>query len=432
MSEPSKISLNQKAWVELNNEVNILGLVERTGVAKLTTTQIRKYREPRLLTKIDEKSALPPFLAENDLAILPTSRSEFLVGHFDAFYELPNLTEQIAMPFKKSGLASLQPGVRPNSEATGILAAIDAGIFSDFIDESPTTLGVMGRMGSGNFDFKIGGYDKTINVFGSQIEIDAGIESPSSLMLVEAKATQQKTFLIRQLYYPFRTWRDRLNQNKKIRPMFLMIDNDRFSIVEYRFADANLYSSIELVKHCTYQMSESILSKAELEQLLSQPLDEIRMDVPFPQADSINRIISLLTSIDLNGGEIHKEDVATQQVFVERQTDYYANAALYLGLVEISKRDKRIVVLTSLGYKVVQNGVISQTKVMAARLLRDPIVRSVFLEMKLKSYAFSSDEIHQFAEKMMIQNNIQLAKSTISRRAQTVCSWCRWLEEHLM
>ena len=199
MSEPSKISLNQSAWVELNKEFNLLSLVERSGVAKLTAAQIRKHREPRLLTKIDEQTALPPFLAENDLAILPTSRSEFLVGHFKAFYELPDLIDQDAKPFKNSGLASLQPGVRPNSEATGILAAIDAGIFSDFIEESPTTLGVMGRMGSGNFIFNIGGYDEKIHVSGSQIEIDAGIESVSSLMLVEAKATQQKSFLVRQL-----------------------------------------------------------------------------------------------------------------------------------------------------------------------------------------------------------------------------------------
>ena len=250
-------------------------------------------------------------------------------------------------------------------------------------------------------------------------------------MLVEAKATQQKSFLVRQLYYPFRTWGDRLNQNKLIRPMFLMIDNDRFSIVEYRFDDVNLYSSIELVKHATYQLTESALSKSELEGYLSQPLEKIRRDVPFPQADSINRIISLLISIDLNDGEIHKEDVATQQVFVDRQTDYYTNAAQYLGLVESSKRDKEILVLTTLGYKVVENGVISQSKVMAARLLRDPIIRSVFLEMKSKGYEFSSNGIRQFAENAMIANGIELADSTISRRAQTICSWCRWLEDHL-
>jgi len=432
MSEPSKISLNQSAWVDLNKEFNLLDHVQSSGVAKLTAAQIRKHREPRLLTKIDEQTALPPFLADNGLAILPTSRSEFLIGNFEAFYQLPDLMDQDAQPFKNSGLASLQPGIRPNSEATGILAAIDAGIFSDFIEESPTTLGVMGRMGSGNFSFNIGGYDEKIHVSGSQIEIDAGIESASSLLLVEAKATQQKSFLVRQLYYPFRTWGDRLRERKHIRPMFLMIDNDRFSIVEYRFADVNLYSSIELVKQSTYQLTESALSKSELESYLSQPLETIRRDVPFPQADSINRIISLLISIDSNEGEIHKEDIATQQVFVERQTDYYTNAAQYLGLVEFSKRNKDVVVLTTLGYKVVENGVVSQSKVMAARLLRDPIIRSVFLEMKSKGYESTSNGIRQFTEKAMIENRVELAESTISRRAQTICSWCKWLEEHLI
>ena len=161
-------------------------------------------------------------------------------------------------------------------------------------------------------------------------------------------------------------------------------------------------------------------------------METIRRDVPFPQADSINRIISLLISIDSNEGEIHKEDIATQQVFVERQTDYYTNAAQYLGLVEFSKRNKDVVVLTTLGYKVVENGVVSQSKVMAARLLRDPIIRSVFLEMKSKGYESTSNGIRQFTEKAMIENRVELAESTISRRAQTICSWCKWLEEHLI
>ena len=50
---------------------------------------------------------------------------------------------------------------------------------------------------------------ENIEVHNSQIEIDAGYEGLQKLALIEAKRDLSIDFLVRQLYYPFRTWKDR-------------------------------------------------------------------------------------------------------------------------------------------------------------------------------------------------------------------------------
>ena len=137
----------QAAWVALNEEHKLLDQVLQQGVATLTAKQIGDHYETRFVTKIGERSELPPFLADNDLAILPLSRSNFIVGHFHAFHDLPNFDDELAKPIGGSSLVSLQ--MRPDSETASILAALDTNMFDEFLGEHPAKLGIMGRMGTG-------------------------------------------------------------------------------------------------------------------------------------------------------------------------------------------------------------------------------------------------------------------------------------------
>ncbi len=425
----------QAAWVALNEEHNLLEQVEQKGVATLTAKQIGDHYETRLVTKIGERSELPPFLADNDLAILPLSRSSFIVGHFHAFHDLPDFDDEVAKPIGGSSLVSLQ--MRPDSETASILAALDTNMFDEFLGEHPAKLGIMGRMGTGNFTFKVDGYDKEVSVVGSQMEIDAGIETPQSIAVIEAKGTEVGSFLVRQLYYPYRSWSQRVGALRQIRPVFLTVSNDRFRLIEYCFTDPGVYSSIEEVRHETYRLIDSVVSPKTANELLSTPLLPVTQGVPYPQADRVDRIVSLLVSIDDAGGSIYKEDVATQQVFHSRQADYYMNAAKYLGYVEVLDEAEQIYGLTAEGSAVVAAGPALRTHQLIERLLRDPVVREAFVVVRQAPADRNSTPLVAAAktaiEALVNSGAIQGVgtDSTAGRRAGTMAAWARWVSDHV-
>ncbi len=96
-------------------------------------------------------------------------------------------------------------------------------------------------MSSGKFDFEVESNLEekryTISVNCSGIEIDAGYETNNSLVLIEAKNVIADGFLVRQLYYPFRLWKDKVN--KKVRTIFMQYFNGMFSLYEYTFKNPN-------------------------------------------------------------------------------------------------------------------------------------------------------------------------------------------------
>ena len=91
--------------------------------------------------------------------------------------------------------------------------AYNSGIFADFLEDEALLPTVSGRMSSESFSFhanvvdksKIAG-DSVVIVENSQLEIDGAFEGINSLAVMEAKLDLTDNFLIRQLYYPFRTW----------------------------------------------------------------------------------------------------------------------------------------------------------------------------------------------------------------------------------
>ena len=75
------------------------------------------------------------------------------------------------------------------------------------------------------------------------------------------------------------------------------------------------------------------------------------LTVPFIQANSFERVISLLENIKDN--PMTTEQLAELMEFDERQSDYYFNAGAYIGLFEKKREDKQTkVFLTRLGEEV--------------------------------------------------------------------------------
>lgn len=199
------------------------------------------------MTKFDHKINLPDIFKINNLAILPISRGDYIISSFAAYktFESPNFEMQrISAP---DYIQSLSPQFL-FSESIALNYAHASSILDDFLEDDELVSTVTGRMSSGDFDYYINTNvgKKNVSVLNSQIEIDAAYEGINYLSLFEAKRDMSDDFLIRQLYYPYRTWERKIT--KPIKTVFLIFSNGVFYLYQYEFMDPKDYNSLQLKK----------------------------------------------------------------------------------------------------------------------------------------------------------------------------------------
>ena len=184
------------------------------------------------------------------------------------------------------------------SEAQALNCAYITGIITDFLDDEKIYPTVEGRMGSGKFDFNI--LDKSrgkinISIDNSQIEIDGAYEGLDFLALFEAKTEYPETFLVRQLYYPFRVWKNCID--KEVKTIFLVYSNGIFSLYEYAFSDESCYNSLKLIKQINYSIIDGEIEIDDIQSIANSIQIILEPKIPFPQADKFERLISLCESL---------------------------------------------------------------------------------------------------------------------------------------
>ncbi|WP_455586797.1 type II restriction enzyme [Bacteroides sp.] len=436
-------SKNDIAWDRLFDKYNILKQIETEHKFVITSDSINEFREARLMTKFDHSFQLPQLFVREKLSILPISRGEYIIAPINTFckFEDNNTLDVIDIELPKY-IESLDYD-NITSEAMAINCAYVSGIIGDFTEDTELVPTVSGRMSSQSFSFTISssiasGNDEhfNINVNNSQIEIDGGYEGLFSLSLIEAKNSISADFLIRQLYYPYRLWSNRVG--KSVRPLFLTYTNGIFYLREYKFDDINFYNSIELVKEKKYKIKNAASVEINI-QVIEDLVSKVNSvaeptNVPFPQADSFARIINLCEIINSEKDKIiSKEDLGTNYDFTEkasfddRQVDYYTNAAIYLGLISKVSGD---------------DGCLSYTLTEDSRALFDLHIQARqlrFAEIILKHKAFRKTlelylkkaEVPSKAEVVPIMKESNLynvnSDSTFERRASTVISWINWI-----
>lgn len=331
-------SLNDIAWEQLFSKYRILERISSTGQFVISAAQIKEFREPRLMVKFDHTINLPKLFADNQLAILPITRGDYVISHFNAYHRFEDECLPIVRVSLPTYIQSLDSSNVP-SEAIALNCAVASGIIAEFLEDEDLLATVSGRMGSGTFGFNISssinGVPYRVEVSNSQIEIDAAYEGVRGLALFEAKRDISKDFLIRQLYYPYRVWQSRIT--KLVRPLFLVFSNGIYHLYEYMFQDPNDYNSLALVKHRNYSVEDTEITVADIQTVLYSTELAVEPNVPFPQANSFKRVINLCEL--LNGQDLSRNDVTEQYAFDERQTNYYTDAARYLGLIQ-KKRDR--------------------------------------------------------------------------------------------
>lgn len=422
-------TLNDIAWKQVFSSLPVLEQVKKVGYFDITASDLKKAanREPRHLAKIDYENNRPKVFVENQLNVLAISNSSYRIGNFNPFFKLPDWNLESTTP------VCLQPSVdletlstrEISSENAVIYSAYSSSMIERFCGEEvvPT---VSGRMRTSRFSFTVDSYEQkaqNIEVNGAQIEIDAGFEGKESFNIFEVKNSISSNFNLRQVYYPYAMWKASIN--KPVRNIFLTHSNNIFDFYEIDFLlDSNL-SSASLVKHARYTLGDNVPKKSEFEKALQELPFISHSGAPFPQADDFDRVIDIVAL--LIEGPKTKNDLAENYDFDPRQSDYYLNAARYLGLVE--SLDHSTYVPSELANVIYSKSTQDKNAFLMAILIKVPAINELNKAWTTDGKKPSIDKAIQILKNL--PDTPALADSTIKRRAQTVVSWTSWLRNQL-
>jgi hypothetical protein len=426
-----QLSKQQDTWEKLFTKYRILDVINKSGFFEITSANFKSlHLEPRLLTKFDHSFQLPEIMIKESLSILPTSNSTWRIGFYQSFMKLPPQDESLENCVKKNlpdWLESLNSAML-TGEGAVLNAAGVSGILEDFC-ESEMVSTITGKGRSGNFSFEIEnkfGKRESISVLSSQIEVDGGFEGRKSLHLFEVKKRYATDINMRQLYYPLRAWSGRVK--KPIATIYMTYVGNIFTLFQYEFSEINNYSSATLVKTKKYLLADELPTKKELlevaERSSANP-STISRSVPFPQADSVDRILELLEFLAIEPKTV--AEIASEYEFDQRQSDYYFNALKFLGLAKTTENDEGTPQreLTLLGEEIVSKPFKQKIIGLATQMTQVSPIAKVFIRSLKEKKDPSLDDA-----KRELSNSVygkKLSDVTIARRSQTIISWAKWL-----
>ena len=299
-------------------------------------------------------------------------------------------------------------------------------MLSQIINDEKLELTINGRMSSKEFTYNVLNNDTGLkfkfSVENSQIEIDGSYESDNYFLIIESKLHSANDFLARQLYYPYRTLEKRTS--KKILPIFFTLSNDIYSFFVYEVENLEDYNSLKLIKQYNFELEHEKIMKKDLEKIVenTQIVDEPK--IPFPQADVFERVIDLLSLLVEN--ELTFDEITSKYDFDARQTEYYTNAARYLGLVEKYKIEKeKVYKLSEKGYKVMTKSIKNKYLSIINEILSHEIFYRTFKYWLNNKEVPSKEIIVDF----MLGSNLYNINSleTFKRRSQTIKCWINWV-----
>ena len=244
---------NSDAWEKLFVEHEVLSHVEREGFFRISAAQIKKFREPRLMTKFDHRINLPKIFSSNDLSILPVTRDDYLISHFETWKNFEPTNSPVLQVSLPEHLQSFDAKKFFN-EVTALNCAFALGIIADFTGDENIFRTVSDYMPSSTFDFKINdtqnNLSHSVHVDNLQVEVDAVFEGIKFLELFAVQCHSSDDFLIQRLYYPYRALQQKVS--KPIKPIFLVYSNGIFHLREYAFAEPENYNSLVMVQQKKY------------------------------------------------------------------------------------------------------------------------------------------------------------------------------------
>ena len=411
-------------WEEIFEKYNILDKINENGMFKITADQIREFKEPRLMAKFDYSKQLPFVFKNNGLGILPIKNGEYVIGKFNLFEKLTD-TGIENVEIKKVQLPDFIETIDPDniySESNALNVALLSGMLNDAFEEELFET-IQGKMRTNEFKFEINSVDNVsslVNVNGAAIEIDGGYEGKSKLVLIEAKNNLPDDFIIRQLYYPYRFWKDKVA--KIVIPAFFAYENGIYNIFIYNFNDDNNYNSLELNTIKRYMLSSE--SSDDIKKNIFESIElvgELSQDkVPFPQADSFTKVLGTMEY--LNSGLNTANLIAEAFEFDSRQGKYYIDALRYLDIAQSSNVWGEYE-LTDFGKHLMELDVKNRNRLIIQKILSHKPFYEVYKDyLKNKTIC-----IRSVIKDILLDVISQLSDETANRRASTVRGWIEWI-----
>lgn len=397
-------------WAEL---INRLGLDITAPINFVTAEQIHVHLgvEPRLLASMDSGDKVPAVLRDRGVFVLPLSRSRYALVRGRGYHELEDPGEP--QPYPARLPVSLTTLAYGRGENRFLLHAYHTGLLSHFAGTPSLYQTVSGKMGTGTFAFRVDGSPE-LKVHRAGMELDAGFESSESILLFEGKATPRSDFLVRQLYYPYRTFRE-WTPHKAVRSFFFVAEPETttYSLWEYEWTDEADYESIRCRRTGRFRLEEEAAPGDWLANVVPDPTIDL-----VPQADDLEKVVEL--PLLIQSGIATANDWASHYRITPRQGSYYREAAEALGLVRL---DEDRFVLTEEGKQYVALPADRREVFVAERLLKNPLLNEIFAIVRQKATEGVGDS--EIAK--LIERRSHLRGSTPLRRAKSVRSYLRWL-----
>jgi len=420
---------NELAWEQILTKYDVISKIQSIGYFIVTADQIKEFREPRLATKFDHNINLPSIFKRHRISIMPLSRSEFLLSNHDMFFQIELDTKNVEQRVLPGYIESITRE-SITSEAVALNCSFITGMISDFLQDDQIQPTVSGRMTSGTFSFNIYNTIKkdfdNVKVNNSQIEIDGAYEGINSLALIEAKQTISTDFLVRQLYYPYRAWKDKIN--KTIRPIYMVYSNSVFTFNEYTFDDPDNYNSLRLLKTKSYTLEDRQINIETIQDILFNIPIVNEPNIPFPQADDFKKVINLCELAQDN--PLSKDFIASEYEFNIRQSDYYGNACRYLGLMDRKKHGRSSQYqLTDNGKLMLRMSYIDRQLYLISRILEHKTFNET-MKITLNNAKVPTKE--DIVEIMQTNGLYKVGSkneeaSTFDRRASSIRGWIEWI-----
>ncbi len=206
-------------------------------------------KEVRLLCKQDSRENRPQIFKDNNLFLLPKKNGVYYIIKGEGYVDIPPITSEIKNYYSKLNFC-LDTSLVGNSEMQHLDYAYATSLIRTFLNDDSLVLTIRGRKYTPKFSFKVNNFN--IEVESVQTEVDAGYEGAKQVVLVEAKNSITSNTIIRQLFYPFKQWKQ--YTNKEVKCLFFEKENDIYNIWEFVFEDENNYNSIKLKKSTRYKI----------------------------------------------------------------------------------------------------------------------------------------------------------------------------------
>lgn len=370
-------------------------------------------KEPRLMAKMDNTGDVPPVFKRHGYFLLSVGNKGYAIVRGNGFKQLEAVSPE-PEEFTSRIKFNLTTSSRGTSEMQYLDYCANAGLIEHVIGDGTLYPSIRGREGSGSFSFNVDA--NRIDMVSAQIEVDLGLEGENKIVLIEAKSKTPEDFIIRQLYYPYRRFKN-LSPDKVIVPVFFTYDFalSSYNFWVYKFLDDNDYNSIQLVSKSSYKIVTAHEIKIEeLQPVIATAI----LEGPIPQANDLDRVLELVFIV--SQGHDNAAAAAGHFGFEPRQSSYYRQAAAALGLMTL---ENSRYVLTANGKYLLTLGIEERNIQFSKILTGFGLVRAALDLLKSQGKLTKSDLEHLIAERS------ELTGSTIGRRADSLMAWLRWIAD---